>query len=164
MARFLLDSDVFLQAYKLHYPLDVAETFWQQISEMAAEGEIGSIDRVKAELYTNPDSLTEWCDDHLPDNFFVSSADCIVEYASIMTWGQSRNDHYTPSALAEFARAENADPWLVAYAMKHDRILVTHERPNPASKRRVPLPEVCTAKRIDFMNTMALFRELGRKF
>jgi hypothetical protein len=71
MASYLLDSDCFLQAAKLHYPLDVAEGFWHRLSEAAAAGVIRSIDRVRAELYTNEDELTAWMDDYLPDDIII---------------------------------------------------------------------------------------------
>ena len=163
--KFLIDSDVLIQAYKMYYPLDVAPGFWRQLHEAAAAGEIQSIDRVRNEVYTNPDELTQWCDDHLPDEFFLDTSDCIVQYASIIRWGESRDDHYNRTALAELATATNADPWLVAMAMANqDYQVVTQERSNPARRRRVMLPDICTAHGVLCRNTIDRLRLLGRSF
>lgn len=143
--------------------MDVAESFWLQLAELAHAGRIRSIDRVKAELYTNQDTLTDWCNDQLPDDFWLPSGSAIRQYATLMTWANNLN-HFTPDALKEFARAENADAWLVAKAMEVECSVATHERNDPKAKGRVMIPVVCASQRVDSCNTMEMFRRLGVRF
>jgi len=60
-------------------------------------------------------------------------------------WANSRSSHYHPTALAEFLDADEADAWLVAYALvdKVNRTIVTHEKSQPDIKRRVKIPGAC---------------------
>lgn len=163
MADFLIDSDCFLQAYKLHYPLDVATTFWQRLSEAAHAGNIRSIDRVKAELYTNPDNLTAWCDDHLPDDFWLDSGVSVPHYTVLIKWANGLG-RFNNVALAEFARAANADPWLASMGMREGACVVTQEKSDPNAKKRVMLPDACHSQGVDTCGTMEMFRRLGLTF
>lgn len=163
MADYLVDSDCFLQAYKLHYPMDVATTFWQRLAEAANAGSIRSIDRVKAELYTNPDPLTAWCDANLPADFLLDSATSIAEYTVLIQWASGLGQ-YNNAALAEFARASNADPWLASTAKFHDCCVVTQEGSRPNSVSRIMVPDVCISQSIDTCGTMEMFRRLGLTF
>ena len=51
MAIFVVDSNFFIQAHRITYPLDVAKGFWDKINKMAHAGTIISLDKVKSELY-----------------------------------------------------------------------------------------------------------------
>lgn len=163
MASYLLDSDCFLQAYKVHYPMDVATGFWTTLAAAAVAGHVRSIDRVKAELYTNPDALTNWFDEHLPDEFWLPSGSAVREYGQLMQWAFGLGQ-YSAAGLNEFARAENADAWLAALAMQEGQTLVTQEVSNPSSKRRVMLPDVCSAHGVTCCNTIEMYRRLGLTF
>lgn len=163
MADFLIDSDCFLQAYKLHYPLDVATTFWERLAEAANAGTIRSIDRVKAELYTNPDALTAWCDANLPDDFWLDSGVSIAEYTVLIQWANGLG-HFNNNALAEFSRAANADPWLASMGMNLGSCVVTQELSNPQAKKRVLLPDACLSQGVDSCGTMEMFRRLELTF
>lgn len=53
MSDYLLDSNFFIQAHRACYPLDVVTSFWIKVSNLAAEGKLKSIDKVKIEIYDN---------------------------------------------------------------------------------------------------------------
>lgn len=164
MAEFLLDSDCFLQAAKVHYPLDVATGFWLKLAELADAGAICSIDRVKNELYTNKDELTEWMDKHLPSDFWLLSGTAIVPYGQLMVWAQNNPVNFKPTALTEFARAANADPWLAAVATQQSSTVVTHELSRPDARSRVMLPDACIHLGTNYCNTIEMFRSLKVTF
>ena len=61
---FVLDSNFFIQAHRMHYPLDIFPSFWVKIKELAEKGILISLDKVRDELYLNNDNLTIWCKEH----------------------------------------------------------------------------------------------------
>ena len=73
MPIYVLDSNYFIQAHRANYPLDVAISFWKKTKQLANEGKIISIDKVRNELYNKNDALEEWCNSNLPNDFFKSS-------------------------------------------------------------------------------------------
>ena len=157
---YLVDSNFFIQAHRLYYPLDVFPSFWQKIKLLAESNVIISIDKVRNELYANNDDLTIWCKANLPTDFFKDTSTVISEYIQVTKWVESRN-HYTRPALDEFLDADEADAWLVAYAKANNTPLVTHETSEPLRKSKVKIPDVCQPFAIRCLNTIELFRNLG---
>ncbi|MEM8523051.1 MAG: DUF4411 family protein [Bacteroidota bacterium] len=164
MSIFLVDSNFFIQAHRAHYPLDVVPSFWKKILQLATEGKLVSIDKVKAEIYQNKDALKDWCQDNLPNDFFKSSDISLTEYAQIANWANSRSNHYKPTALAEFLHADEADAWLVAYALNQNIPLITHEKSEPNSKKKIKIPDVCIPFGVDYCTTIDMFRRLEEQF
>jgi predicted nucleic acid-binding protein len=80
MTVYVVDTNFFIQAHRSYYPLDVVPTFWRRVRDLAEEGKIVSIDKVKDEIYGNKDALRDWCKSNLPHNFFCNSEDVIAEY------------------------------------------------------------------------------------
>ena len=161
---YVVDSNFFLQAHKMHYPIDVTPGFWAKVSDLATQGRIISIDKVHDELYTNPDTLTNWMDNNLPSNFFKDTNTVLAEYSRICAWAVSKSNHYKPGALVTFLQADEADAFLVAYALAHGLTLITHETSNPAKQSSIKIPEACTPFSVPFMNTIQMFRTMGETF
>jgi predicted nuclease of predicted toxin-antitoxin system len=80
-----------------------------------------------------------------------------------MCWGQ-RQSHFTSQARREFAEADNTDPWLVAYAKAKQCVLVTLEKDNPAMRRKIPIPSVCQAFQVPYVDTFKMLRKLNVTF
>ena len=57
-----------------------------------------------------------------------------------MQWIAS-DTHYLPQAKAEFANIDETDAFLIATALAHNCMIVTHETRSPAQKNRVKLPD-----------------------
>jgi hypothetical protein len=74
MPVYVLDSNFFIQAHRFHYPIDVATGFWSKIRQLAKQGRIISIDKVKKELYHKNDALEDWCKKNLPVDFFEDTS------------------------------------------------------------------------------------------
>jgi hypothetical protein len=128
MEVYVLDSNFFIQAHQVSYPLDIAFSFWNKVKQFADEGRIISIDKVKNELYDKNDLLKAWCKDNLPEDFFKDTSYVMAAYGNVSTWAISKSDHYLPNALNEFLDADEADAFLIAYALadNSNRIIVTH--------------------------------------
>lgn len=163
---YVVDSNFFIQAHRVNYPLDIAFSFWIKVKELAESGRIISIDKVKDELYDKNDVLEDWCKANLPDDFFKSTDDVMAEYGSVTAWAISMNTHYLANALNEFLAADEADAFLVAYSLadKENRVILTHEVSQPNRKNRIKIPEACAPYNVRYLNTIEMLREIGETF
>jgi len=84
MSVFIVDSNFFIQAHRMYYPLDVVISFWNKVKQLAVEGKIISIDKVKHEIYQNEDALKKWCEDNLPEDFFKVTSKMPAYYRYIV--------------------------------------------------------------------------------
>ncbi|WP_250633056.1 DUF4411 family protein [Rhodoflexus caldus] len=168
MQVYVLDSNFFIQAYRIYYPPDVAVNFWLKIRELASQGRIISIDKVRDELYQGNDALKDWCKNNLPTDFFRATdvPEVLAAYRSVIGWAISRNSHYVPNAINEFLEATEADAFLTAYclAAADSRILVTQEISEPNRKNKVKIPDACNAVGVSYVDTITMFRQLGATF
>lgn len=156
---YVLDANVFIEAARRYYAFDLVPKFWESLIDHAANGQIQSIDRVKKELVRGKDELAGWAKGHFSHAFGTTDdADVIQSYGQIMTWVQSQIQ-FSDAAKADFA--SGADGWLVAYAKAKGCVVVTHEVPAPDAKRKIPIPNVCEAFDVPFIDTFQMLRALG---
>jgi hypothetical protein len=166
MEVYVLDSNFFIQAHRVNYPLDIAFSFWNKVKQLADQGRIISIDKVKNELYDKNDALEAWCKDNLPEDFFKDTSHLMAAYGQVSAWAISRNGHYLPNAINEFLDANEADAFLIAYSLAEAnfRIIVTHETSNPNQKSKIKIPEPCNELGVNYCNTIDMFRRLVETF
>jgi hypothetical protein len=166
MSIFVVDSNFFIQAHRVHYPLDVAVSFWGKVRQLANEGKIISIDKVKDELYDKNDALEVWCNANLADDFFKDTDEVMASYTRVAGWAVSKSAQYKPAALNEFLNANEADAFIIAFALHDnaDRIIVTHEVAAPNAMKKIKIPDACDALDVSYVNTMEMFRQLGESF
>ena len=166
MEVYVLDSNFFIQAHRVNYPLDIVLSFWNKVKQLADQGKIISIDKVKNELYYNNDALKEWCMDNLPEDFFKDTSNVMAAYDQVASWVISRWDHYLPKALNDFLGAYATDAFLAAYTLAdiNNRIIVTQEISEPARRNKVKIPDACLALNVRYLNTIDMFRRLGETF
>lgn len=159
---FVLDTNIFVEAHRRYYAMDLCPGFWSCIRHFTESGHIASIDRVFAEIRRQSDALTEWTK-AAPDKLFRTTG--IQEIADVYrelvdwVWQEQR---FLTQAKTDFAMA--ADGWVAAFAKVHGGVVVTHEQGNPQAKRRVPLPDLCTRFQIPCKDTFQMLRELGVVF
>lgn len=132
---------------------------------MSESGIIISIDKVKKELCdnSNQDQLSLWCSQTINSSFFCDSTICIDNYSEIAMW-TANHPQFQQSAKDEFLSTDLADPWLIAYAMKNDCIIVTHEISQPQRKNRIKIPEPCMHFGINYLTPIQMLRELNQIF
>lgn len=87
---FVLDTNFFIEAHRQYYPMDIVPGFWLKVRELADNGTIVSIDKVRDELTLNKDLLSQWCEDNLPQRFFKDTSVVISEYVAVSQWATSR--------------------------------------------------------------------------
>lgn len=155
---YVIDSSVFIDAARRYYAFDLAPRFWEWLVDLAEDGRIESVDRVKQELDKGKDELTEWADNHFSDAFkSTDDKEVTRAFRSIMEWVNQRD--YLDTAISEFA--DCADGWLVAYALANKRIVVTHEAFSPDKKSTVPIPNVCKSFNVSYATLFEMLRALG---
>ncbi len=166
MALYVVDSNFFIQAHRVTYPLDVATSFWNKVRELAERGLIVSIDKVENEIYKNEDALREWCIENLPADFFKDTKSILNSYRQVVAWAMSRSEHYRQKALSVFLDVDEADAFVVAYALADsaNRIVVTQEKSEPESKKDIKIPDACNALGVESVNTVDMYRRLGESF
>jgi hypothetical protein len=166
MSIYVVDTNFFIQAHRVSYPLDVATSFWNKVRQLAFEEKIISIDKVKDEIYPYEDALKDWCETNLPPNFFKDSTPVISAYRQVASWALSRSSHYLPNAIAEFLNADEADAFIIAYALTdvNNTIIVTHEVSTPNKINKIKIPDACIALNVRYVNPITMFRELHETF
>jgi hypothetical protein len=159
---FVLDANVFIQAHRRYYAFDLAPRFWTGLAEHAATGQVESIDRVKSELEQGKDELAVWACGAFVRAFASTDEESVTRaFGSIMNW-VSQQRQFSDAAKAEFA--QGADGWLVAYAQAKGRVVVTHEVLDLNVRKKVPIPNICQAFAVPWVDTFAMMRELGLRW
>jgi hypothetical protein len=161
--KYLLDANVFIEAKRRYYAFDLCPGYWECLVWHHRTACIQSIDRVKGEFERGADELSEWATSVMPETCFASCDDTAVtaQYAEIMAWVQSQ-DQFFPEAKAEYAGS--ADGWLIAYAKVNSLIVVTQEVLAPDARKKVPIPNVCQAFGVDYVDTFEMLRDLEAQF
>ena len=160
---YVLDANVFVQAHRRHYALDLCPGFWDFLVHENTAGRIISIDRVRQEILEG-DALDAWARTLTAGTFFATTVtpEVVASFSAMMQWVYG-NAQYRDEAKAEFAAV--ADGWLAAYAKAHQgHVVVTHEEFNADAKKRVPLPNVCKEFGVPYVDTFAMLRALQARF
>lgn len=151
-ARYLIDTNVFIQAKNFYYRFGFCQAFWQWLIDAHKAGIVFSIDKVSKEIHKgNKNDLVLLWADTLPDSFFITDVhDSAVmqSYGQVMEWNNS-NKHYLKQAKDEFAKFEVADAFMIAAAKAYGFTIVTHEASQPARKSRVLIPDAARELNID---------------
>lgn len=164
MGPYVVDSNFFIQAYRSYYPLDIAESFWNKVKQLANEDKIISIDKVRNEIYANNDDLTLWCKSNLSNTFFKDTTQVLNTYGRIVNWAYLMNGHYLQKAIDEFLDVDEADAWLIAFTLANNLTIVTYEVSSPLGRNKIKIPDVCMNFNVPYVNTIKMFRELGERF
>jgi len=158
---FIPDANVFMEASRRYYAFDIAPPFWEALSVHIKNQHIIIIDRIMSEIKKGKDELAEWIENFESLCKSTGEDDVIDAYRDIMTWSYNQTQ-FNPEAKSEFASC--ADGWLIAYAKAKGLIVVTHEAFNKEIKKRIPIPNVCVAFNVQYINTFDMLRRLGIKF
>ena len=159
---YLLDANIFIQAKNYHYAFDVVPGFWRWLERAHGIGIAGSVERVREELLAGQDELADWARTH-PSFFQPIDDDTAACFRPLSKWASSAPAGYKSAALSEFS-SDAADFLLVAHALAHRHVVVTHEVPSPNSSRRVKIPDACKALGVEWESPFAMLRKSKAKF
>lgn len=156
--KYLIDSDVFIQAKNRHYSFEICPGFWAWIEQAHSAGDVHCVARVGKELRDGNDRLAEWAKEQ--SALFVPTDEPTVEaLREVSTW--ANESHYEPPAVAEFLGA--ADSELVARARAHELTVVTHEIPSD-SKRKIKIPNACKQFGVAYCDPFVMLDAEGARF
>lgn len=163
--RFLLDSNVFIDARNRYYAFDLCPGFWDALIAQHQQHRVISIDKVRAELIEWDDDIKHWVTKIAPRSFFESTttSEVLTSYGTMQAWVQTQTQ-LKPAAKAEFAKHSIADGWIVAHARANKLVVVTHEGHQPDARNRVMIPNLCRAFDVECCNPFEMLLELGERF
>ena len=157
--KYLLDTNVFIQAKNLHYGLDFCPAFWDWLVLMNARGLVFSIDKVAAEIDAGNDELTQWARGPGRRLFLHTDAVVAASLGKVSQWATSQR--YEQAAINTFF--QSGDYYLVAHALARQCVVVTHEVPS-ISTRRIKIPNACMGLSIQFMTPYEMLRREQARF
>ena len=159
MTAWLIDSNVFIQARNLHYGFDFCPAFRDWLVEQNRIGNVASIGKAADELKEGNDELAAWAAAR-DDGFFLPPDNAVLQ--SLVTVGDWANGRgYSTGAVNTFL--DGADCWLIAHALAHACIVVTHERRSDTTGK-IRIPNACTDLDLPCMNPCEMLRREGASF
>jgi hypothetical protein len=161
---YVLDSNIFIEAKKRYYAFDVCPGFWDLLVWQHTQNNIVSIEHVKEEITFVGGDLKDWALTAMPGDCFCTTDEqgVLAAYQEGVQWVMAQD--FTDAAKAEYARDGNADAWVIAYAKACGASVATEEKLNLARKNKVPIPNVCEALRIPYVDTFEMLRTLDARF
>ena len=120
---------------------------------------MASVERVADELHAVDDDLAAWVRER-GEGFFLGPDDAVVPaLQTVSDW--AGNAGYQPAAVATFLQV--ADYWLVAHALAHDFIIVTHEV-LADTVRKIKIPNACVGLGLHCMSPYEMLRRERARF
>ena len=156
---YLLDANIFIQAKNLHYGMDFCPAFWDWLMETNQAENLYSIEKVGDELLAGNDDLAVWAGQR-HEGFFLPPDDATIHALSTVAQWVRRRD-YRPAAISAFL--QDADYYLIAFALAHGHVVVTHEIAGDGVKR-VKIPTVCIGLKIKCIGPYQMLRNEHAKF
>lgn len=161
---YCLDSNTFIEAKNRYYGLDFCPAFWEWIDKEASAGRLLCVRVIYDEIVQGEDELASWMKERRDNGWLckIDAEDTQSCFRQVVAYVESKRGQYTDDAILRFMG--RGDPWLIAYCLANGHTLVTHERPQPEAKRRVPIPDVCNALGVRWIDGFDLLRELKARF
>lgn len=158
--KYLLDTNVFIAAYKTYYAFDLAPSFWRILGEKSRTDDFAVIDKVKKELAAMEDQLFNWFDQNYEGEILSSNSATVVSaYGRIITKSEA-SLKYMRKAKDDFADFNRADAWIISHAAVLPATIVTEETAyRPECKNRVLIPNVCREENIPCINFFDFMRK-----
>ena len=156
---YLLDANVFIQAKNLHYGLDFCPAFWEWLVSNNDARQVFSIERVGDEINAGADELATWAAQRGPNFFLKPDAAMLPLLNTVSAWVTSQN--YEPAAVNTFLQV--ADYYIVAHALAHGHVVVTHEI-SSVSTKKIKIPNVCIGLGIKCMTPYEMLRHEQARF
>jgi hypothetical protein len=156
---YLLDANVFIQAKRLHYGMDFCPAFWDWLIARNTANDVFSIERVGDELLAGGDELGDWVDDRGSDFFLKPDNRLLPALSKVSAWAAGQA--YEPAAVNTFLLV--ADYYLVAHALAHGHIVVTHEIASTSTKK-IKIPDACIGLGIKCVTPYEMLRTERARF
>lgn len=166
MKKYLLDTNIYANAYERFYRNDYFPSFWEKFAGVLNDHVV--IPKIVKDEITKSDWFHKWLDDNYQDAI-LNHKDYSEGWQTVLEYVQS-SGLYKEQALTDqvrgWAQETIADPWLVAIAKEDELILVTAEvkDPNLDKGNRVKsakIPDVCDRQGVRCITMNEFFGEIG---
>lgn len=165
---FLIDSNSLMTPHLTFYPFDMAHSFWDQMEQHIANGNIAILDMVKDEILKGTDELSSWMKTISIMEYIDHRDQAIVKYYGTILSHIQFNKCYKEAALTEWARDTVADAWLISAAILKGYTIITFETANNGLNTRSPsknakIPDIAATFGVKTANLYYMMRTLGFK-
>ena len=161
MARYLLDSNIFIQSE--HFiPEDIFPSYWARLGGLIVSGDAVVHETVKDELKRIKDFIMPWIKSLGKVKFMKTSDSCLEKYLELCSWAENE-PRYSEQAVRKFEAPGKADAMLCAEAWESDLTLVTFEV-HSNSPNDIKIPDVCDAFDIKCLDGFDFMRAEGFRF
>lgn len=154
MGKFCLDTNIFISAWNVYYPIDVFPNLWSQLVENKEKLEV--IKPIQEELQKGDDDLWKWFE---AQSFTVYDLNNDVEKQSLNLEGKYETRINSKGA-------GSIDIKLIAYAKYHKKTVVTLEKrqiEKPDKFHNYKIPLICQEESVECIDLVTLLRRLGIK-
>ncbi|MCY4176029.1 MAG: DUF4411 family protein [Acidimicrobiaceae bacterium] len=158
MTKYLLDTNVFIQAKNLHYGFDFCPAFWDWLDEQNSVGKVCSIEQVGDEILAGDDELAEWARQR-PGLFMPPDQATAPSLGELSHW--ANGSEHERAGVDVFLNS--ADYHLVAQAHARSCVVVTHEIFSPSTKR-IKIPNACLGVEVKYVNPYQMLRSERARF
>ena len=156
---FIIDSNILIEAKRVHFPLAPKHPFWDWLVELGERGEIKIPEAVYKELEVGKDELSEWLENH-KSLFFIPERDAYSELPPVLESYIALYDSEIDETELEVLKA---DPWVIAHAKALGGRVLSNERPKGKalkSIKEVKIPSVCKNFDIECVSLTQFFLEM----
>ncbi len=155
MKKYCLDTNVFIEGWNRYYSMDLCPEYWVILDKLAKEGRIFSPIEVKREIDKSDDGLSKWIKTR---HYIFRDIDMEVQKCL-------RKIMASHSRLVDSIKQRSiADPWVIAFAIVENAIVVTKETATGIDRKRIKIPDVCNALNVPWMNDFEFAKEVGIRF
>lgn len=95
--KYLLDTNVLIEAKNGFYAFDLCPGFWQWLKSYP---DMRSIQMVKEEITTGDDDLSNWVKSELPEGYFLPETEAVqLQYAAVADYVNNLPDFDVPKKM-----------------------------------------------------------------
>lgn len=156
--KYLLDSNVFIEAKNRYYGFDLCPGFWAWIDREHQAKNVFSVESVLDEVRAGSDELSEWVRSRT-GLFLRPGGETLESMRAVSNWANGAG--YETGAVSRFL--DVADYYLVAQAHALDVAVVTHELPSDSLKK-IKIPNVCAGLGVRCLNPFSMLKLEKAKF
>jgi len=157
---YLVDSDVLIDAKNRHYGFDIVPAFWDWLGREHQAGKVFVVQRVADEVLAGADELAAWMKAQPASFKLAPTAADVPSLTSVSQWASSAG--YQAAAVSAFLQA--GDYFNVAQALTLTYTVITQEKPEPASRKKIKIPDACDAVGVSWMTPFKMLSNEGARF
>ena len=155
IGRYCLDANVFIEGWNKYYSMQLCSSYWVILDKLAQDGRVFAPIEVKREILQHDDGLAAW----------IKPRPYLFKDITLEVQNHLRQIMASYHRLVDNTRQRSiADPWVIAFAIAEEAIVVTKEMPAGLGSRRIKIPDVCYALNVPWMDDFQFAREIGMSF